>query len=44
MRVGDGGLTAFVEVPAKRAAKVLAAAAVGGALPEGWGLAEDLGE
>ena len=44
VRVGDGGLTAFVEVPAKRAAKVLAAAAVGGALPEGWGLAEDLGE
>ena len=42
VRVVDEGMAAFVEVPAKRAAKVLAAAAAAGALPEGWGLAEDL--
>jgi hypothetical protein len=42
VRVVDEGCGAFVEVPAKRAAKVLAAAAESGALPEGWGLAEDL--
>mmetsp|Transcript_27154 Transcript_27154/g.82293 ORF Transcript_27154/g.82293 Transcript_27154/m.82293 type:complete len:493 (-) Transcript_27154:24-1502(-) len=42
VRVVDEGSAAFVEVPAKRAAKVLAAAAESGALPEGWGLAEDL--
>jgi superfamily II DNA/RNA helicase len=42
VRVVDDGCGAYVEVPAKRAAKVLAAAAAAGALPEGWGLAEDL--
>ena len=42
VRVVDDGCGAYVEVPAKRAAKVLAAAAESGALPEGWGLAEDL--
>jgi len=42
VRVVDEGMAAFVEVPAKRAAKVLTAAAAPGALPEGWGLAEDL--
>ena len=42
VRVVDDGCGAFVEVPAKRAAKVLAAAGENGALPEGWGLAEDL--
>ena len=42
VRVVDDGCGAYVEVPAKRAAKVLAAAGENGALPEGWGLAEDL--
>ncbi len=42
VRVVDDGCGAYVEVPAKRAGKVLAAAAESGALPEGWGLAEDL--
>jgi len=42
VRVVDEGCGAYVEVPAKRAAKVLSAAAAAGALPEGWGLAEDL--
>ena len=42
VRVVDDGCGAFVEVPAKRAGKVLAAAAESGALPAGWGLAEDL--
>ena len=37
VRVVDDGCGAYVEVPAKRAAKVLAAAAAAGALPEGWG-------